>query len=195
MDNSRHLRLSPGNRGSLDRGDARVFNMGIGFVAVCSPDRAAAVEAQFTTFGHTTYRIGTVTQSPEGLTTRTDHPAARTMTRKHRQTPLIMLMLIVVSCTRSSEPVPSTTAQSHRPPRRQLRRRPPPLPQLWNRHFRDWLLLPSTRWSGSGIERCGHSRHRPTRTSRRGWSEVRVYLHGTALQASRCRRRWCTRMR
>ena len=46
----------------------RVFNMGIGFVAVCSPDRAAAVEAQFSTFGHTTYRIGTVTQSPEGLT-------------------------------------------------------------------------------------------------------------------------------
>ena len=34
------------------------------------------------------------------------------MTRKHRQTALIMLMFVVVSCTRSSEPVPSTTAQS-----------------------------------------------------------------------------------
>ena len=38
----------------------RVFNMGIGFVAVCPPDKAAAVHAGFTDHGHATYTIGSI---------------------------------------------------------------------------------------------------------------------------------------
>ena len=38
----------------------RVFNMGIGFVAVCAPDHASDVESQFSQHGHETFRIGIV---------------------------------------------------------------------------------------------------------------------------------------
>lgn len=51
--------------GSVDRGEMRrVFNMGIGFVAVCAPERVEAVELCFMRFGHPSYRVGSVSDRP-----------------------------------------------------------------------------------------------------------------------------------